>query len=193
MSRRCFLPAAVLLSLAALSGLAAGCGNDKQDPPDVTTVGPALGTDGVSYPKAGIEFDAPRGWNIDAGKAPLVVTVQTGRAAVGIWRYPRTEPLPKTKAELLAARDALLGAARARDNGFRELKTGLTEVDGAPAVQVRGVETIEGQQRTVRSTHVYTRGAEIVIDAIAPNPEFRRVDAIIFRPLLRTLKISAPK
>lgn len=181
---------ALILVLPAL--MLAACGNDRTLAPDVSTVGPPLGKSPATYPKAGITFEAPTGWNLGAGTDPLVATVQTGRATVGIWRYPRTEPLPKTDAELQAARDALLAAAKARDATFTALKSTVLRLDGKRAVQIRGNETIEGQRRMVRSTHVYAGGAEIVVDAIAPGPDFRRVDAQVFRPLLQSLRIARP-
>ena len=171
----------------------AACGNDKTKPPDVTTVGQPTGSTPANYPAAGLRFEAPAGWNLDPGKAPMVAVVQTGRATVGVWRYPRAEPLPKTKEELAAARDALLAAAKARDPTFSPIKSAVTKVNEQHAVQIRGNETIDGQRRTVRSTHIYAGGAEIVIDAVAPATEFRRIDAQIFRPMLRSLRISRPK
>lgn len=45
----------------------------------------------------------------------------------------------------------------------------------------------------VRSTHVYADGAEIVVDAFAPERDFRRVDAQVFRGVLRSLHITTPK
>jgi hypothetical protein len=183
-------PAAVLL--AALALLISGCGNDRQTPADVSTVEPPTAAQAVDEADEGVAFEAPGGWQRTDGDPPLVSTLQTGRAVVGIWRYPRSEPLPATRKQLGAARDALLAAARARDAGFKEIRSAVTRVAGHPAVQIRGRETIEGRARTVRSTHVYAEGAEVVVDAIAPGDEFRRVDAQIFRPLLRSLKVSKP-
>ena len=68
----------------------------------------------------------------------------------------------------------------------------MTKVNEQNAVQIRGNETIDGQRRTVRSTHIYAGGAEIVVDATAPVNEFRRVDAQVFSPMLRSLRISRP-
>src|SRR4051794_9150133 len=176
--------------LAAL--VLAACGNEKTKAPDVSTVGKPTGTAAKAYPAAGLRFAAPAGWNYDEGKAPMVGVAQTGRATVGVWRYPRTETLPRTKEELTAARDALLSAAKTRDPSFTPIKSAVTKVNEQRAVQIRGNETIDGQRRTVRSTHIYAGGAEIVIDAVAPVPEFRRVDAQFFRPMLRSLRISRP-
>lgn len=180
-----------VLTAAAL--VLAGCGNERTPAPDVKTPGPPIGTTQARYPEHGIAFKAPGGWRLAPGSEPLVATVQTGQATIAVWRYPRTEPLPRSQTHLAAARDALIAAAQARDASFKPIKTAVTEVDGAPAVQVRATETIDGQPRTVRSTHVYKRGAEVVVDAYAPEKDFRRVDAQAFRPMLRSLRITAPR
>lgn len=184
------IAAVVVLALTTL----AGCGNDRQVPPDVATPGPAFGSEAASYPGAGLTLPrVPAGWARIAGQAPAVVTIATGEAAVGIFRYPRTEPLPVTKAQLDAAVTQLVAAAKARDPTFTEIKRARTTVDGRPAVTVRGTETIDGQPRTVRTTHIYAFGAETVIDAFAPAKDFRRVDAEVFRPLVAAARISRPK
>lgn len=185
-------PAAAAAALAVVALLAAGCGNERQTTPRVSTVGPPLAAEGVKDDESGVAYDAPGGWQRTDGEAPLVSTLQTGRAVIAIWRYPRSEPLPSSRKQLDAAKDALLAAAKARDATFEEVRSAVTRIDGKPAVQIRGTETIEGRARTVRSTHVYAEGAEVVVDAIAPGQEFRRVDAQIFRPLLRSLKITPP-
>jgi hypothetical protein len=176
-----------------VAALAAGCGNDQTQAPDTTTPAPSGGESAASYPQHGIAFKAPAGWNLDQGSGPLVATVQTGQATVAVWRYPRSEKLPKSMAQLKAARDALLAETRKRDSSFEVIKTAPTEIAGKPAVQIRARETIDGQPRTVRSTHIYSNGAEIVVDAYSDADSFRRVDAEVFRPLLRTLEVSKPQ
>jgi hypothetical protein len=180
------------LALGVSSLLGAGCGNDRTPAPDVMTPGPPLGANTQSYGAAGLEFTAPAGWSVQPGEAPLVTTIATGQATISIFRYPRTEPLPRTPAALDAAATALAAAARQRDPTFAELKRARLRVDGRPAVVVRGTETIAGQPRTVRSTHVYAFGGEVVIDAIAPAEDFKRVDAEVFRPLVRSVRLRAP-
>jgi hypothetical protein len=171
-----------------------GCGNERQLSPDVATPGPAFGSERVSYPQAGVTLRrAPAGWTRITGAAPAVATIATGQATIGIFRYPRTEPLPRTKAQLDAAATALIGAAKARDPTFTEIKRARLRVDGQPAIQIRGTQTIAGQPRTVRTTHVYAHGGELVVDAYAPEASFRRVDAQVFRPLLATMRVTAPK
>ncbi|MCW2959477.1 MAG: hypothetical protein JWP18_2280 [Solirubrobacterales bacterium] len=182
--------AAATIALLALGG----CGNSRQPAPDVATPGPAFGSDTARYPRAGLTLRrVPAGWARIAGEAPAVVTIATGQATIGIFRYPRTEPLPATKEQLDAAATALVAAAKARDPTFKEIKRARLKVDGQPAVQVRGTGTIDGQPRTVRTTHIYAFGGETVIDAFAPEKDFRRVDSQVFRPLLATAKVAAPK
>jgi hypothetical protein len=151
-----------------------------------------VGITPVSFGEQGVRFGVPGGWHLHNGTAPLVASVQSGTATIAVWRYPRSEPLPKTAAQLTQARDLLLQTAKARDRTFKEANTAITKLGSHPAIQVRGTETISGQPRTVRSTHVYAFGAEIVVDAFAPAGVFGRVDREVFRPLLRSLRLQSP-
>lgn len=179
--------------LAAALALLTGCGNPRQSAPDVFTPGPPLGANQAIYPQAGLAFKVPGGWSKVDGTAPSVVTIATGTAVIGIWRYPRTEPLPTTTAQLDAAITTLAQAAKARDASFTLIKSGKITIGGKPAVQLRGIETVDGQQRMVRSTHIYAEGAEIVVDSFCPVKDFKRVDGQVFRPLLQTMIIAAPR
>lgn len=179
-------PVLLALTVSAAAGLLAGCGDDAS-----STAAERQPTG--NFPRAGIRFTPPEGYSVAAGKGRLVATAQAGQATVAVWRYPRKEQLPTTKAELKAARDALVEAAAESDAAFEVIKTAPTEIAGKPAVQIRARETIAGQPRTVRSTHIYADGAEIVIDAYADHDSFRRIDAQVFRPLLRSLRVSAPQ
>jgi hypothetical protein len=179
------------ICLAAL--VAGGCGNQQSRPPDVANPDPPIGHTVAWFDKQGVRFSAPGGWHLQPGAAPLVATVQSGTASIAVWRYPRTESLPRGKAALGQARDLLLAAAHARDATFKETKVAITKVHGRPAIQVRGTETVSGQPRIVRSTHVYALGAEVVVDAFAPAGVFPRVDRDVFGPLLRSLHVVTPK
>jgi hypothetical protein len=187
MRRRLAAVCSVVLALAT------GCGNERTPTPDVTTPGPPLGSSRRDVPQAGVSFLVPSGWRVDAGAPPLLQTISTGRASIAIWRYPRTEPLPRTGAQLTSAADALVAAAKARDPSFTELHRSLSRVGGHPAVQLHGTETVAGQPRTVRSTHVYAGGGEVVVDAFAPEQDFKRVDDLVFRPLVRSLRVRKPR
>jgi hypothetical protein len=45
----------------------------------------------------------------------------------------------------------------------------------------------------VRSTHVFAKGAEFVVDAYAAPRDFALIDRTIFQPLVKSLKIDPPK
>ena len=90
-----------------------------------------------------------------------------------------------------ATRD-LLAATRARDPTFAPASAGATRVDGHPAVEVRGTATIAGQQRRVRSVHVYAYGAELVVDAVVEPDQAARVGREVVAPLLRSLRLHDP-
>ena len=45
----------------------------------------------------------------------------------------------------------------------------------------------------MRSTHVYAKGAEFVVDAYAAPRDFATVDRSVFRPLVRSFKIDPPQ
>jgi hypothetical protein len=184
-------PASFALTAVAAAALVAGCGGDTSSPARSKATVPVADAGG-DYPAHGISFTAPAGWTVGPGKGHLVATAQAGQATVAVWRYPRAQKLPKSKAQLQAARDALLTAARERDVTFEQIKTAPTVIAGQPAVQIRAREHIAGQPRTVRSTHIYAHGAEIVIDAYADADSFRKTDAAVFRPLLRSLRVSTP-
>jgi hypothetical protein len=53
-------------------------------------------------------------------------------------------------------------------------------------------ETVAGQARRVRSTHVYGNGAEVVIDAFAPPSVYAQVETPIVRRITHTLKLTKP-
>jgi hypothetical protein len=179
--------ATLALTAVVLAALVAGCGGDASGE------APAAQAPTGAFPAKGVSFKAPEGWAVGAGRGTLVATVQAGDATVAVWRFPRKQKLPRSKAELTAARDALLVASRKEDATFTEIKTAPTEIAGQPAVQIRARETISGQPRTVRSTHIYAHGAEYVIDAFTDADSFRATDATFFRPLLRSLTISKPQ
>lgn len=185
-------PALPPLTLTLIALVLAGCGNDASPPPDIATPGPPIGAVLERDPGAGLAYQAPGGWSLRRGQAPLVATIATGRASINLFRYPRPEPLPDTPAKLDAAAKALAAAARQREPSFVLVKSDRLRVDGRPAVVLRGTQTVGGQPRTVRSTHVYAFGGEVVVDALAPARDFKRVDAQAFRTLVRSLRLSEP-
>jgi hypothetical protein len=178
---------------ALLALLAAGCGAERREPPDparpFATGAPAERL----FPSAGVRFRAPSDLRFERGAPPLVATASTGTATVAIWRYPRTEPLPRDDTALDDAREALEGAAKTRDGSFDLDQSRRVRIDGAPGVQLLGAERVAGRPRRVRSTHLYANRAEVVVDAYAAPQDFAAVDRRLVRPLLRSLKLDRPR
>ena len=181
---------AISLSLAVL--VAAGCGNERQRAPDVTGTLKPAGATRVAYPAGGVSLTAPRNWSRLPGSGPLVGTIVSGPAIVAVWRYPRKEPLPSAKSELELAQANLSDAVQARDRSAHVDSTKLVDVNGVKGIQLVATEHISGQLRRVRSTHLFDRRAEIVIDAYAPPGDFARLDDSVFQPLIRSLRLRAP-
>ena len=182
-----------ILLATALSALAAsGCGSDRVATPDLdrpAEPGPATR---ATFPKAGLIFDRPSAWRFEPGTGPLVVRGGSGTAVVAVWRYLRTEPLPREQPALEDAKGELEGALQTRDPTFELTSSRITKADGAPAIEVSGLQTIAGQRRRVRSLHAYAKGAEVVVDAYAADQDFAAMDRAVFRPLIRSLKIDPP-
>lgn len=184
--------APILLTLAA--GMAiAGCGNEPRKPPTVTAPKAAFGWTKQEIPTQGVTFERPTAWRYSGGTPPLLGTMSSGLTTIAVWRYPRAEKLPETLDELNAARDALVAAARARDPTFKVIKAKGTRAAHRPAVVIIADETVAGQPRRVRSTHIYAAGSEVVVDAFAPADQYEQVETPIIIKLVRTFQITAPK
>jgi hypothetical protein len=187
------VPRVVLLACCLLALAVAGCGERRAARPDVTTTQPPAAPQGRTFPAAGVRFEAPQNWRLQAGAAPLVATLASGQAIVAVWRYPRTEIPPATKAALRQARKRLIGQARKRDGRLRVVASRLSRVDHAPAIVLVGQEVIRGQVRVVRSTHVFAHQAEVVVDAYAPPASFPAVNQSVLGPLVASLKLQKPR
>lgn len=187
---RAALPLALLTVLASV---AAGCGAQRNPPPDAGRPGIPFGFEPVSFEDAGIALRAPRGWNYQEPGAPQVVVMNTGTAVISVWRYPRTEPLPDEPAELEAALVNLTAAARARDPDLMVLEESTGQLDGQPAATLTVSTEIAGRRRTVMSVHAYAFGAEVVVDAYAGPRDFFRVNKQAFQPVLDSIEITEPK
>ncbi len=190
--RRALQISTVLVLLAAPL---AGCGNEPTPVPDLTLVPAPKAFREAPFDAQGVRFRAPTNWRVIPGQSPQVATVAIGSAQVAVWRYPRTEPLPETRAQLNAARDALVAQIESRDPTFKLTSTRLVIKEGLRAVEVVGTGanlTNQSVQRSMRSLHAYGRGAEVVMDAFAPPKDFARIDEQTFGPMTRSLKLRAP-
>ena len=182
---------AVALAAAALT--LGACGNDRTKPPDVGRIPVPTGFRDQTFIKEGLFFRAPRNWRVIDGEAQYqVATIAAGDAQIGVWRYPRTEPLPETRSQLRAARKALLAQVANRDPTFKLSSSRLVVKEGLRGVELIGSATNQGQRRLVRSLHAYGRKAEVVMDAFAPPADFARVDEQTFGPVTRSLKLGEP-
>jgi hypothetical protein len=184
--------AALAALTLTLAGALAGCGNEPSEPPVVTTPREAFGWVDYGVPDQGVTFQRPTAWRITPGNPPLLATISSGLATISVWRYPRNESLPTTPEELEVAKDALVAAALAKDPSFKVIKAKGTRAAHHPAVVIIADETVSGQPRRVRSTHIYAASSEVVIDAFAPADQYAKVEDGIIIPLVRTFKITTP-
>jgi hypothetical protein len=187
--------AALLLILPALGG-----GRERTPPTEIVRPAPPSGGFAVKNVGLGTLVSLPRDpWSTrgcddrtptDRTQPDLFCVVTSGPGVLSIWIYPRGRRGPRGQAQLEQARDALEAATKGRDPSFRLLNSAITRYDGLPAIQLRGTAKILGRPRTIRSTHLFVGGREIVVDAYAPNSAFRRTDAAVFRPVLRSLRVA---
>ena len=186
----------ILLTLVVLAAVPlAGCGNDRTPVPQLGLIPPPKDFRDAAFKAQGVEFRAPTNWRIVEGEEPQLATVAIGDAQIGIWRYERSEPLPETRDQLDAARQALVAQIESRDPTFKLTSTRLVLKPGFRGVEVVGVGTNltnSSIQRSMRSLHAYGHGAEVVMDAFAPPREFARVDEETFAPMARSLRLVAP-
>lgn len=194
---------------AAIVGIAAlflimpllGGGRERTPPTEIVRPSPPSGGFLKKNVGLGTLVNLPRDpWSIrgcddqspppDEGQPRLVCVASSGPGIISIWIYPRGRKGPPTARELAVARGDLLSASRQREPSFHAEKSVVTTYDGLRAIQVRGTAKILGRPRTIRSTHVFVGGREIVVDAYSTNSSFRRVDETVFRPVLRSLKVA---
>jgi len=182
-----------LLAAALAVVLLAGCGNDKSSAEDVGSIPAPNGFRDAIYRQDGIRFRAPENWRLVPGSSPQVVTVAAGEGQIGVWRFKRKEPLPRTIMQLDAARQALVKQIEKRDPTFHLVSSRIIVKPRLKGVEVVGEGTNQGQRRYSRSVHAYANGAEIVLDGFAPVNDFARVDKQVLARVARSLKVSKPK
>ena len=183
------MPLAPRVLLGFSLALLAGCGNSRTPVPSATRPAAPGGFRTLSLPSAGVSIATPLNWTVSGRQAPLVLTVDSGTAVVALWRYARPAAAPAGMGGLRRARRALITAVRARDGGLRLLGSSFTRIDGARAIELAAIERIAGAVRRVISTHVYVRGAELVLDEYAPPAQFAAVDRAVFSPVRRSLAL----
>ena len=176
--------------LAALVAVAAaGCGNERAESPNLSALGKAGPMVAFSTAGGAVSFRHPRSWIAVPGEPPAVAQLTSGGAAATVYAYPRDD-LGTDPASVRAARERVLESLRRRSPGFLVLDTSIVEIDGSPAVQVRGRGTIAGKPVEARSVHVYKPGVEYVIDAYARPTQFATANRVAFGPLLASVRLA---
>jgi hypothetical protein len=183
---------ALAAPLAVAAALAAGCGAERTPVPAVSAPEAPRGERVVDLPQDGLRFRVPGNWSDVPRADPLVAGVRSRSATLAVWRYPRSEPLPDSSADLRRVRDLLVERVRARDPSFELDEARLTRRGGARAIELTGTQAIAGRRVQVRSAHVFGEGAEVVLDGYAPPADFAEVDEAVFAPLLASLELRPP-
>ncbi len=180
----------MIAAASALAVLLAGCGNSRAPVPNVTVPLAPQFFRALSFPSAGLTFQAPGDWSVSSRQAPLVTVVSSGTAVVAVWRFPRSQPLPGNSAALKSALQALVRAARSRNPTLELIRARALRLHGMRAIELDTIQRIGGQVRRVRSTHVFAYGSEVVLEEYAPPSIFHAVDHAVFSPVKRSLQIA---
>jgi hypothetical protein len=178
----------VLPSLLCALALAA-CGYERAEAPEIRVASDAP-LDRLEFPRYGVVVSVPRSLPLQRRPRPEVFRLYLGEPFASMFAYRRRERIPRRPAELAAARRRLIREVKERDPGFEVRTSRLTEVAGGKTVELIGDQTISRGRLRTRSVHVYKGNAEYVIELLAPVREFERSDREVFRPLLRSLRLS---
>ena len=187
MSPRALLFASCVACLLLLGG----CGNQRQQPRGLGRVSAGKAFLAYVNPKAGVSFGYPQGWTVTQGRTPLLARIEQGDALASIYLYPRTD-LPVDPAGIEAARGRLLASLHRRAPSFRVSGTEITQLNGVPAVEIRGSGRVGSRRVRTLSVHVYKPDGEYVVDAYASPAAYATADKVAFQPLLQTLRVRNP-
>jgi hypothetical protein len=180
--------AACALGLAVL--LAGGCGNERVQSGSLFDAKPGKVSHALAYPAAGLKVQVPKEFDVKDSTAPELFRASLNASFISGFAYRRTEQLPRTRDELAAARRRLVDAAKRRDGSYRLRSGTLTSVDGAPAVELLGDQTIFKGRLRLHSLHVYKGNGEYVVELVAPVAAFPRLDRSSFPGIRRSLKVT---
>ena len=176
--------------MVALASLLAGCGESRAPLPNAYVPASPRSLHGfahLSFPAIGVSFYAPREWaRLYRSQSVLIAS---GSAVISFRRYASSV----SSSALAPARGRLIAAARERDPALQLIRSKVARVAGVNAIVLDAMETIGGERRRVRSLHLFTPGAEIVIEEYAPPALFGVVDHYVFSPLDHTLKLLSAR
>jgi hypothetical protein len=180
-----------MLAVLAPALLLGGCGNSRLQP---TGLGKVSGSpDLVAYvsPKQGISFGHPSTWTVTNGRRPLLARIGQGDAIASIYLYERSD-LPVDAAGIEEARTKLLDSLKRRAPGFKVESSAITEINGVPAVEIRGSGKVGSRRVKTLAVHIYKPHGEYVVDAYAAPNVYDRAEKVAFEPLLQTLRVRDP-
>ena len=104
--------------LAALVAVAAaGCGNERAEPPNLSALGKAGPTVAFSTAGGDVSCRHPRSWIAVPGEPPAIAQLTSGGAAATVYAYPRDD-LGTDPASVQAARERVLESLRRRAPRF---------------------------------------------------------------------------
>ncbi len=167
----------------------AGCGN-QVEPVGSLTPTPSKETRSLEYPRVGLTLSLPADLEVAKVGPPGVFRAGVGPGFVSAFAYRRKEQLPRSDAQLEAARRRLVDAAEERGDGYDSISSSTTEIGGSKAVELVGDQTISRARLRTRSLHVYEGRAEYVIELAVPVEEFARLNRAVFPVIERSLAVS---
>ena len=179
-----------LLATGLLLALAlASCGNERSSaqPIRISADDPVKR---VKFPRFGVSVAVPRTAELQRRPRPGIFRLFLGEPAVAMFGYRRKERIPRRERDLRAARRRLIRQVERRDPDFVLRSSQLGEVGGARSVELVGDQVIAGARLRTRSVHAYKGKAEYVVELLSPRTEFARTNRVVFRPLLRSLRLS---
>jgi hypothetical protein len=177
----------ILAACAAATLSLSACGNERGQPPDLDRLGRPGAT--AEFVTSGIRFRHPSSWVAQVANPPQYAQLASGGALAAVYAYPRSD-LGTDRASVEAARSRLVESLHRRAPGFLIERTRLVEIDGTPAVEVRGRGKVAGERVESRSVHVYKPAVEWVIDAYARPAQFAEANRVGFSPMLASIKLS---
>ena len=183
------MPKPAAIAAGALCCVLAACGAERQQPPSPEPR-PNEPTRTAKYPRAGLELELPERAVVQDRRAPAVFRASLGQAFVAAFAYRRREQLPRGGSELQTAMRRLVREVRRRDPRFRLIRSRTTRVDGAPAIELVGDQTLSRTRLRTRSLHAFRGRGEYVVEMLAPPARFEGAEAGFFDPLVRSLQLS---
>jgi hypothetical protein len=185
------VPARALAPVALLCAcLVAACGAEQTVLPDPNAA-PTGAVQKLTFPKAGMSLEVRRPLQVHRRSAPEVFRfAMPSGAQVSAFAYSRSEPLPKTRAQLRDANSRLEAATRRRDPTFKVEASRVVRINGVPGVEITGTQTLSGGRLDTRSVHLFRGSAEYVFELIAARKDFAKADRAVFSPMLETVRLT---